>query len=125
IAMTSTITSVLKEPNGVIYSISGSEIQKYSPTFSLLCGSFTTQPGVYFTSFHKRKDSIFATGQTTGNPFFMIMDTVFNTLYTSNSNVENAVGSGIYVGKNKKLNVITTGIRTPSFAGLFQTEINC
>jgi hypothetical protein len=124
IAMTSTITNILKDPNGIIYSISGPEIQKYSLSFNLLCASFTAQPGVFFTSFHKRNDSIFATGQTIGNPFFMIMDTVFNALYASNSNVENAVGTGIYVGKNNKVNVITTGIKTHSFAGFFQTAIN-
>jgi hypothetical protein len=111
-----------------IYASSVFSMHRFSPALNLLGSSvIPSVPGLTIADFMCASDSLYVTGHTSGNiPKYVLLDSSFNVLHQSASNLENARCSGITVNSAGKVTLVTwynlpliSGLADHGFSGFF------
>jgi hypothetical protein len=130
VASSQTFSKISQSPDGSIYALGGGRLMRFDPSLLLMYSSASTlSSSVSITDYDWKNDSLFVTGKYNPvTPLYMILSNSLNTIYQAPTNVENAYGTGIIIGNDSKVNIITTGATSLSpshnFGGYFSLPQN-
>jgi hypothetical protein len=126
----SSLTAMMQSTSGNIYGLSGNQIHRYSSSYTFTDNSGNSVPATFsITAFTIRNDTIYATGKTVlSKSFYMILDSNFNVLHQSLSNLTNVLPTDIHINNRNWVQIITTGTTalpsSNSFSGYFRIPVN-
>ena len=110
------LVDMVELPSTAIIATSGGRIIKLSATLQPIASSSVSMPQINYRASCFKNDSIYALGlSSTGLIRYTRFDTNFNVFYSSTSNLEGAIPSGICTGNDQNLRFITTASSEQSF----------